>query len=272
MIYADIDQLVTTTHDTVNKLMWYKNWWDALILYFRYIQQRKQQQNNQTQSSTRFMREATGWWQDRFTAAKKILLQNWFIEDIVKKDESWKIIWRYVKVNFVISVSESGTCVPENHTVESPVSGEQVQNTLVTKLNTLVTKENNVEFEKIWKAYPHFRTWNKKDAEKIFKSHSMSVDEILNEIKILKRKNFTWISDVKYNPQFFRRLRDLAPTNQNLLEDILTKVIDIMRSKRDFPKNQELVADFPNVDVKGIFNKNKKNDPLTESMKKMLAE
>ena len=85
MQYHDIDKIVSTTHDTVNALLEYKNWPDALALYFRYIQQRKMQGNNQTLSSSRFMMKAMWWGKDRFQKAKNILKEKKLVEDIVKK-------------------------------------------------------------------------------------------------------------------------------------------------------------------------------------------
>jgi hypothetical protein len=118
MIYNDIEQIVSTTHDTVNKLLEYKNWPDALALYFCYIRQNKTKNKNQTLPLWMFMKKITWRWQERFNKAKKILVDNWFIENFKVKNSQWKITWWYVKVNFVITINkdgvpEMGTIVPE---------------------------------------------------------------------------------------------------------------------------------------------------------------
>lgn len=141
MLYKDIDQIVSTTHDTVNKLLNnYKNGDSALALYFRYIQQRKMQENNVTHSNDVFMQKAMWRWKDKFYSAKKILLENKIIENVPKKDDKGKIEWWYIKVNFVVTTST----LLETQSVDSPLGGEPATNTLVIKLNTLVEKENNI--------------------------------------------------------------------------------------------------------------------------------
>lgn len=142
--YIDIDGLVSTTHNTVNKLFAYKNGGDALMLYFRYIQQRKQQQNNQTYSTDDFMMKATGWSKDKFYKVKKILLDLKFIEMIQKFDKNWKFEKSYVKVNFIIetnpSIEVDGVLNWRTPSVTDSVKSET--NTLVSKENTLVEKRN----------------------------------------------------------------------------------------------------------------------------------
>lgn len=190
MIYNDIEQIVSTTHDTVNKLLEHKNWPDALALYFRYIQQKKMQNNNQTLSSTRFMKKAMWRWQDRFTKAKKILLDNWFVEDIQERDSDGKIVWWYVKVNFVINlggVPEMGTGVPENQWLENPLTGKQVQNTLIEKLNTPIEKTNTPakdnSIEKTLSIEEFVSVWNSVKSiwrEKWLKQCKMQTKDIVN--------------------------------------------------------------------------------------------
>lgn len=141
--YIDIDGLVSTTHNTVNRLFSYKNGWDALMLYFRYIQQRKQQENNQTYSNDIFMMKATGWSKDKFYKVKKILVDLKFIELIQSFDENGKFRMTYVKVNFIIETNPSIE-VDGVLNSRSPWFTESVKsdtNTLVSKVNTLVVKE-----------------------------------------------------------------------------------------------------------------------------------
>ncbi len=136
--YWNIEQIVSTTHDTVNKLSKYKNGDSALMLYFRYIQQRKMQDNNQTLSADAFMMKGLNRWRDKFYNAKKILVDEKLIQVIPKRNK-WKIDWRYVKINFII------TRVLENHSVEKPECGKTTTNTLVENINTLVKNINTIK-------------------------------------------------------------------------------------------------------------------------------
>lgn len=138
MLYKEIEQIVSTTHDTINKLLEYSNWPDALALYFRYIQQSKMQNNKQTFSNNNFMQKAMWWWKQRFQKAKSILIDNGLIQIVQQRDGLWKVIKRYVKVNFVIQEPRGRL----NQTVDEPDGGETETNTLVVKGNTLVVKKN----------------------------------------------------------------------------------------------------------------------------------
>jgi len=153
--YIDIDGLVSTTHNTVNRLFEYKNGGDALMLYFRYIQQRKQQQNNQTYSADIFMIKATGWGRDKFYKVKKILVDLKFIETIQRFDEQGKMAGSYVKVNFIIETNPSFDidAVVKNRSPWITESVKQDTNTLVSKVNTLVEKENTPDNKKILETY-----------------------------------------------------------------------------------------------------------------------
>lgn len=161
VVFDDIDQIVSTTHNTVNRLLKEKNWPDALALYFRYIQQRKQQTNSQTFSTDTFMRKATWRGSQRFWKAKKILIDWWFIEKITVRDESWKIKWHYVKVNFVIETSPDHHNT-ETHSMGKPDDGkathwETSNKYLSKKQNTSINKQNtSIEKEDIY-IYPQVR-------------------------------------------------------------------------------------------------------------------
>lgn len=155
MNYTDIDKFVCTTLDTLNALLEYKNWSDALALYFRYIQQQKMQENVVTKSNDVFMIQAMKTWsKERFYIAKKILVERWMIE-VVKKE------YRYVKVNYITNQEsgntdcwDNGLDKEESGNSESgnSESGNPATNTLVEKENTLVEKEKH--FEDFWCGLP----------------------------------------------------------------------------------------------------------------------
>lgn len=140
ILYTNIDKIVSTTHDTVNKLLEYKNWPDALALYFRYIQQSKMQENNTTYSNDSFMIKATWRGTDRFRNAKNILKEVGLIELILIRWDNGQMQGKYIKVNFIIS-----TIGGDNHPLEIPSDGETATNTLVVNKNTLVVNKNTLE-------------------------------------------------------------------------------------------------------------------------------
>lgn len=165
--YTNIDKFIYTTHDTLNALLEYKNWADALALYFRYIQQQKMQDNVVTKSNDVFMIQAMKTWtKERFYIAKKILVDRWMIE-VVKKE------CRYVKVNYIINQDsgntdcwDNGLNKEESGNQESgnQESGNPATNTLVEKENTLVEKINT--FDIFWEVYPNKKS--KDIAKKLF--------------------------------------------------------------------------------------------------------
>lgn len=78
------------------------DWWDALILWFRYYEQRLMQWQQLTLSTDKFMIKAMWWWVRRFTKAKKILMDLGMI-DVVQKRDGDKISWWYVRVNYTFN-------------------------------------------------------------------------------------------------------------------------------------------------------------------------
>lgn len=149
--YCDIDQIVSTTHATMHELMKYKNWGDCIALYFRYIEQRKIQENSQTLSKDSFMQKAMGRGEVRLRNAKKILFDLGLVEKITKRWSDGKILGHYIKVNFIVSKSigegpELTTTLPD-HAVATPLRGGPRTNTLIVKKNTLVVNWNTEEEE-----------------------------------------------------------------------------------------------------------------------------
>lgn len=240
MIYQDIDQIVSTTHDTVNKLSKNKNWWDAIILYFRYIQQKKMQQNNQTLSTDDFMIKAMWWWRERFYKTKKILIDEWLIEVVKKNNELWQIIWWYIKVNFVIQSSR----VSENQSLADPQSGKTGTNTPVININTPIIKENtlgiddrNKMFDEFWELYPR-KKW-KNDAQKKYpyKDHNDIMIWLKNYISEYDSLAKLWktVPDWQHWSTWINKKTRLDYQDSKEIEDMSFEAI-----------YQEYVKDYPN--------------------------
>ncbi len=74
---------------------------DAIALYVFYYYTAKWQKTNCPRCTTGYVGKALSWGGDKIQRAKKILLTNGLIEDVVAKDDNNKIIGHYIKVNFI---------------------------------------------------------------------------------------------------------------------------------------------------------------------------
>jgi len=134
MAFMDSEQIVWTTFYTIDRLLEYKNWPDALALYFRYMKQSRIQKTNQSLSLDIFMIKWLKRGRDRFRNAKTLLKKLWLIEVIQSRWINGKIATRYVKTNFIIDESKvkqftidyeiPETSLLENHRVVLPQTGE----------------------------------------------------------------------------------------------------------------------------------------------------
>ena len=121
----DVDIIVSTTLPTIDRLTTYKNGWDALLLYFRYVRQARLQKTNTTYSNDVFMAKWMGWSKDKFYKVKKILVENALIEGVMRKSADGKVEGAYVKVNFLIG---NTTTLLKNGSLEKPESGKSDTN------------------------------------------------------------------------------------------------------------------------------------------------
>jgi len=148
-MYIEADQIVWTTFYTIDRLLEYKNWPDALALYFRYIKQSRIQETNQSWSLDSFMMQGLPRGRDRFNNAKALLKKIWLIEVIQKRNIDWTIDTYYVKTNFIIdetkvkqftieyNVDWNTTWMRNNLNTVLPETGETTTNALSTKYKCL---------------------------------------------------------------------------------------------------------------------------------------
>ena len=185
-------EITAITDYTIDRIANYKNWWDALLLYTKYLRQYKLQWTNQTYSTDVFMMNWLWWGELRFRNAKTVLKELWLIEQITKKD-NWLITWHYIRVfqTFQDFNEQEATEEPTiSHSVENPECGEWETNTNplnintnplnintntgeVEKSDTAIPKKTKEElqqesFDKFYEAYPRkenrkwaFRAWLK---------------------------------------------------------------------------------------------------------------
>ncbi len=152
MHVIDANEIFWTTFYTFDRVMeiWWKNWPDAFALYIKLLKQSRIQETNQTKSLNTFLKEWFGWWDERLKKARWVLKRLGLIDDVVVRDELWKMVGHYVRVNYIINenkirnscntydVSTSGL----NHDVAKPMCGQTDTNALSIKyINAWSTKD-----------------------------------------------------------------------------------------------------------------------------------
>lgn len=105
MHVLDVNDIFWLTFYTCDRILevWGKNWPDALALYIKLIKQSRIQQTNQTKSLNIFLKNWLGWWDERLKKAKDALRALGLIDDLIVRDELWKIAGHYVRVNYLIN-------------------------------------------------------------------------------------------------------------------------------------------------------------------------
>lgn len=103
------------------------------------------------------MQKAMGWWKLRFQNAKNVLIDNWFIQKIQKRDEWWRVIWRYIKVNFVVNKSRGLL----SQTLGNPDGWKSETNTSIVNIDTPIVKENKKIKKENWESSKTKDKWLK---------------------------------------------------------------------------------------------------------------
>ena len=105
MHVLDANEIFWMTFYTYDRILeeWGKIWPDALALYVKLIKQTRIQQTNQTKSLDSFLEEWLGWGYKRLKNAKDVLKWLWLIDWVEVRDTLGKIVWHYVRVNFLIN-------------------------------------------------------------------------------------------------------------------------------------------------------------------------
>ncbi len=161
-MYHDVDIIVSTTLPTLDVLNTYKNGWDALLLYFRYVRQARLQKTNTTYSKDTFMAEWMKWSMNKFYKVKKILTENNLIETVYRHWEDGRMEGTYVQINFIIKEKQEqesvSTVLLKNQSMEKPLYGKKDTNAWSNininawrELNINAWEKNGFEYE--WKKY-----------------------------------------------------------------------------------------------------------------------
>lgn len=148
--------------------------------------------------------------------------------------------------------------------------GQYQSDPTIPVINPIINPvNNNMSFSEFWSAYPHFRKWKKPDAKQHYEKKDLTHEEIMQEVKILKRKNHTEISKVQFNPWCHLWIRDITKTSEVVLIQTLKEIVKTMKPQQIFVKNKELMDDFPDIDIKWMF-RALDDDKLLKSIKAML--
>ena len=143
----DINNIVSTTIQTVEKLKEYTNWWNALFLYFDYIKHSRIQHTNQVWCNDEFMMKSIWFGVDKFRNAKNLLKKIWLIEVIQSRWDDWKLWKYYIKINFLIWEEKRQKSIKpetgENQASVKPETGVSEVNALNNKIKIL-EKENKI--------------------------------------------------------------------------------------------------------------------------------
>jgi len=135
---------------------------------------------------------------------------------------------------------------PKNRPAKWPASRPTSDQQTTTKEEYKEEKKKEV-FEKIWKEFPHARTSNKKLANENYISNPISDDEIMEELKLLKRQIELWIVNQSFLKALERWIRDITPTSEiilnNNLKDIVFKIMSMEWEERK-SLWQKLINDF----------------------------
>ena len=240
-MYQDIDIIVSTTLPTIDRLSGYKNGWDALLLYFRYVRQARLQKTNTTYSKDTFMAQWMSWSMNKFYKVKKVLTENNLVETVIRNWADGKIEGKYIKVNFIIKEKKeeeaSPTILSKNHTMEKPSDGKMNTNAWSNKINawsnkykyndTLYTKKESIAF--IYTSYAKKIPSDKKKynlasqaklyIEQLLKEYDMS--QLMTSIKNYYRKtDSTYIMATQY---FFSNSKAPNAKKYRVFEEYLWK-------------------------------------------------
>lgn len=117
------DILIGLTKPSMDRLLKMDSPSDCIALYTLYCYVRKWQKNSNVRATSEFVMKGLDMGRDRFSRAKKQLLDAGFIEDIISTGAEGKIEGHYVKVRFVLSHPTENSSV-ENHPTENPQGGK----------------------------------------------------------------------------------------------------------------------------------------------------
>ena len=148
-----IDQdIIIVTTKTVEKLLSVSP--DSLSLYLFYIKNAKIQKTNSIWNTNTFGMKGLNWGNKRYNDAKKLLVDNGFIEETIRRNDKGQIIGHYLKINYIFG-RETVEDIKNNQKYQNPqvditTSGFGEINALSNKtINALSNKKESNDFKSI---------------------------------------------------------------------------------------------------------------------------
>lgn len=207
MHVLDINEIFWMTFYTYDRIIeeWWKNWPDAFALYVKLIKQSRIQQTDQTKSLNIFLKNWLKRTDERLKKARAVLKNLWLINDITVRDELGRIVWHYVRVNYLINENKVRTLgmdynlstTPEIKDMDNTTCGKSDTNALSNiNINALSNiKENNIENSQEQSqdtnvSFPKQKDSNthKKTSELDFIKNSDDIRDIFNDDEIAQHK------------------------------------------------------------------------------------
>jgi hypothetical protein len=139
------DNILAVNKITLEKILELDSPCDVLALYIFYSNVARWQKTNQVKATSDFCMNGLKIGRDRFSAAKKALLELNLIEEVVTKDDSGRVKGHYIKINYLCR--KSTLC--NSHTLESPHCGDtpykclNTYNEMLEDKNINASKKNN---------------------------------------------------------------------------------------------------------------------------------
>lgn len=84
------------------------------------------------------------------------------------------------------------------------------------------TNNNIVPFETFWKEFPHARKGKKADSKKYYEK--LDSNDVMKQVRILKRQIRAWLQDSERVPACERWIRDFTPLNEDVVKQKLVKI------------------------------------------------
>ncbi len=233
--------------NTIQKLFEY--WADVATLYLFYHKQSKLQKTNQSYSTMIFIKKWLWWGDKRVKDAKKILKELWLIEDVVKRDEKWKIIGHYVKLNYIKSKKFLNTKIipsgAETQGVDNSMYGQENTNAL-SSLNINALSNKDKENSENQKKYYY------KDIDLLKKDYKNKYPNIKTYQKTIFKTLIIWLLKIDNKWLTFKKVEDLIERNYEQIKKFyptmrwldwgewglnIEKMFNWLEQKKIVPKN-----------------------------------
>lgn len=195
MHVLDINEIFWMTFYTYDRIIeeWWKNWPDAFALYVKLIKQSRIQQTDQTKSLNVFLKNWLKRTDERLKKARDVLKSLWLINDIIVRDELGRIIWHYVRVNYLINENKVRTLgmdynlstTPEIQDMDKTTCGKSDTNALSNiNINALSNiKENNNENSQEQSQDTNVSIPKQKDSNKHTKTSELDIVKNSDDIR-----------------------------------------------------------------------------------------